>query len=59
VERELRKRAILRLEILGVHAGEDVKSICRKQLSSGVGDAGKITTDRIANFIAICRYLVR
>jgi len=42
---------------LGVHAGEGVKPIC--SLSSDVRDAGKITTDRIANFIAICRYLVR
>jgi len=59
LERELLKRAILRLEILGVHAGKDVKPRCRQQLSSDVLDAGKITTDQIANFIAICRYLVR
>jgi hypothetical protein len=59
VERELLERAILRLEILGVHAGEDVKPICRQQLASDVLDAGKVSADRTANFIAVCRYLVR
>jgi hypothetical protein len=59
VERKLRKRAMLRLQILSVHAGEDVKPLCRQQLSSDVLDAGKISADRTANFIAIRRYLVR